>query len=310
MCFPLSLSSPQSWSLKLRSTILVPELKISLQQPYPSPAPPPHLQAQHGLQPLLCTTTSILVVCVLSHSVMYNSLQPHGLQPTRLLCPWDSPGKNTGVGIHSFLLRIFPTQGLNLSPALQADSLPSKLLPDPHLDPECMFAFKIFNSEILPSSHNPLTFQLALLLIQNIFNFYFCGYQLLSNSLFSQFINFLHAVFASIATVYLKAYHFHCTISAPENSPPNSFLPLGLKCVCFTSVPSLCQTSKTFAYVSTPHGLRTAGKSHLMMPICFHANLLYLITADLPTLPDKTCIHLWLVSFRDCSKSFPFSFEL
>ena len=62
------------------------------------------------------------------------------------------------------------------SPALQADSLPSKLLPDPHLDPECMFAFKIFNSEILPSSHNPLTFQLALLLIQNIFNFYFCGY--------------------------------------------------------------------------------------------------------------------------------------
>ena len=30
-------------------------------------------------------------------------LQPHGLQPTRLLCPWSSPGKNTGVGCH-FLL--------------------------------------------------------------------------------------------------------------------------------------------------------------------------------------------------------------
>ena len=28
-------------------------------------------------------------------------LQPHGLQPTRLLCPWDFPGKNTGVGCHS-----------------------------------------------------------------------------------------------------------------------------------------------------------------------------------------------------------------
>ena len=27
----------------------------------------------------------------------------HGLQPTRLLCPWDSSGKNTGVGCHSLL---------------------------------------------------------------------------------------------------------------------------------------------------------------------------------------------------------------
>ena len=37
-----------------------------------------------------------------AHSVKSNSLQPHGLQPTRLLCPWDSPGKNTGVGCISF----------------------------------------------------------------------------------------------------------------------------------------------------------------------------------------------------------------
>jgi hypothetical protein len=32
----------------------------------------------------------------------------------RLLCPWDSPGKNTGVGCHALLQRIFPTQRLNL----------------------------------------------------------------------------------------------------------------------------------------------------------------------------------------------------
>ena len=38
------------------------------------------------------------------HSVVSNSLQPHGLQPTRLLRPWDFPGKNTGVGCH-FLLQ-------------------------------------------------------------------------------------------------------------------------------------------------------------------------------------------------------------
>ena len=35
---------------------------------------------------------------------MSNSVQPHRLQPTRLLCPWGSPGKNTGVGCH-FLLQ-------------------------------------------------------------------------------------------------------------------------------------------------------------------------------------------------------------
>ena len=31
-----------------------------------------------------------------------------------LLCPWDFPGKNTGVGCHFLLQEIFPTQGLNL----------------------------------------------------------------------------------------------------------------------------------------------------------------------------------------------------
>ena len=31
------------------------------------------------------------------------TLRPHRRQPTRLPCPWDSPGKNTGVGCH-FLL--------------------------------------------------------------------------------------------------------------------------------------------------------------------------------------------------------------
>ena len=33
--------------------------------------------------------------------------------PTRLLCPWDFPGKSTGVGCHSLLQGIFPTQGWN-----------------------------------------------------------------------------------------------------------------------------------------------------------------------------------------------------
>ena len=37
-------------------------------------------------------------------SVVSDSVRPHRQQPTRLLCPWDSPGKNTGVGCH-FLLQ-------------------------------------------------------------------------------------------------------------------------------------------------------------------------------------------------------------
>ena len=40
-----------------------------------------------------------------SRSVVSDSQRPHGLPPTRLLCPWDFPGKSTGVGCHCLLLR-------------------------------------------------------------------------------------------------------------------------------------------------------------------------------------------------------------
>ena len=48
-----------------------------------------------------------------SRSVVSDTLRPHGLQPTRLLHPWDFPGKNTGVGCHFLLQGIFLTQGSN-----------------------------------------------------------------------------------------------------------------------------------------------------------------------------------------------------
>ena len=41
-----------------------------------------------------------------SHSVLSDSYWPHGLQPTRLLCPWDFPGKSTGVGCHCLLRQL------------------------------------------------------------------------------------------------------------------------------------------------------------------------------------------------------------
>ena len=50
----------------------------------------------------------IVIVVVLS-----DSLWSYTLQSARLLCPWDLPGTNTGVGCHFLLQGIFSTQGLH-----------------------------------------------------------------------------------------------------------------------------------------------------------------------------------------------------
>ena len=56
-------------------------------------------------------STDTACVCV-SYSIMRNSLRFHGWQADMLLCPGNSPGKNTGVDFDS-LLQIFLTQGSN-----------------------------------------------------------------------------------------------------------------------------------------------------------------------------------------------------
>ena len=75
---------------------------------------------------------------------MSDSLQPHGLQPTRLHRSWHFPGKSTGVGCHFLLQEIVPTQGLNpgllhcrwilyrLSSQGSPGSRPEELLNIPH----------------------------------------------------------------------------------------------------------------------------------------------------------------------------------
>ena len=73
---------------------------------------------------------SHFVSCVLSRSVVSDSLWPHGLWPTRLLFPFNSPGKNTGVSCHSLFQGIFLTQG---TPVLCANSLPSEPSGKPYL---------------------------------------------------------------------------------------------------------------------------------------------------------------------------------
>ena len=66
----------------------------------------------------------------ISHSVMSDSLRPRGLQPTRFLSPWDSPGNPPipNVGLPFLPPGDLPNPGIEPgSPALQADSLPTEL---------------------------------------------------------------------------------------------------------------------------------------------------------------------------------------
>ena len=57
-----------------------------------------------------CVSSALLRTCVhvLSSSVVSDSLRPRGRWLTKLLCPWNSLGKNTGVGCHFLLYGIFP----------------------------------------------------------------------------------------------------------------------------------------------------------------------------------------------------------
>ena len=51
------------------------------------------------------------LTCVRACSDVYNSLRSYELMPTRLLCPWEFPGMDTGMGCHFLFQTIFPTQG-------------------------------------------------------------------------------------------------------------------------------------------------------------------------------------------------------
>ena len=63
--------------------------------------------------------------CCYSVTTSCLTLWPHGLEPSRLPCPWASPGKNPGAGCHFRLQGIFWTQGSNSGLFhWQADSLP------------------------------------------------------------------------------------------------------------------------------------------------------------------------------------------
>ena len=68
------------------------------------------------MPPSLLEKTPVVLDLVRGCSVAKSclTLRHHGLEPASLLCLWDSPGKNTGVGCHFHLQGIFLTQGSNL----------------------------------------------------------------------------------------------------------------------------------------------------------------------------------------------------
>ena len=72
-----------------------------------------YLQVTHMHTYTQMHTNKIMGVCMLS--IVSGSLGPCGLQPIRLLCLWNFPGKNTGVGCHALLQGIFRIQGSNPS---------------------------------------------------------------------------------------------------------------------------------------------------------------------------------------------------
>ena len=71
------------------------------------------LPLAHGNQSSTLWLNNMTLTWHWSRSVASNSLRPHELWPTRLLHPWNFPGKSTGVGCHFLLQVIFPTEGSN-----------------------------------------------------------------------------------------------------------------------------------------------------------------------------------------------------
>ena len=85
--------------------------------------------------------------CCLVTKSCETPFRPHRPEPARLFCPWDSPGKNTGVGCHFLLQGIFLTQRSNPGFLLwQADSLPLSHQGSPQRHLPC------FGTDALPPS--------------------------------------------------------------------------------------------------------------------------------------------------------------
>ena len=113
------------------------------------------------------TSSSILVIVYLFDrhdpngcevpSVVSDSLRPYGPEPVMFLCPWDSPGKYTGVDCQALLQKSILTQGSNLHLLYLLHRQAGSLLPVPPGKPYspvdgqfgCFYFLAIINEAIL-----------------------------------------------------------------------------------------------------------------------------------------------------------------
>ena len=96
-----------------------------------------------------------------SRSVMSDSSRPHGLQPTRLLCLWDFPGKSTGVGCYCLLRQSLSHVQIFVTPWTAAHQASLSITKSRNL-------LKLMSIEsVMPSNH--LTLCHPLLLLPSIF---------------------------------------------------------------------------------------------------------------------------------------------
>ena len=101
-----------------------------------------------------------------SHPVMSSSWQPHGLYLARLLCPWDFPGKNIGMGSHSLLRRISWPRDLTQVPCIAARFLTIWAIRHAHV---CSYwstkssSHLLINTSLLDNYFASISLQLAFL---------------------------------------------------------------------------------------------------------------------------------------------------
>ena len=94
--------------LQQRSLAALRSQKAGRQPPYAA------LGGDEGSLPVPAAMAKGWYVCSVAQSCV-TLRGPMDLKAARLLCPWGSPSKNTGVGCHALLQGIFPTQGSNPS---------------------------------------------------------------------------------------------------------------------------------------------------------------------------------------------------
>ena len=116
-----SFTIPRTVALLARLPVGLPRQEYWSGLPFPSPGDLPN----PGIENISCIVRWILYYWAMREALQLpccccwvarlclSLLGLHGLKPTRLLCPWGSPGKNTGMGCHFLLQEIFLIQGSN-----------------------------------------------------------------------------------------------------------------------------------------------------------------------------------------------------